>query len=210
MHKVRPKVKSFLRARRFYTTQDMILQYKTHILPIIECHTGAIFHASTSTLARLDRIQSSFLKALNLTPEEAFERYNLAPLCLRRDIAILGLLHKCTLNIVHPSLRRLFWGRYRPAFTTMGRRHNKPLHTHIEDLRLQPGLYQRSIFNMSNIYNLLPQAFVDVSTIQAFQSKLTAVARDKCRNGRPNWDSFLSARAYDFERIRGNPAFRLV
>ena len=109
-----------------------------------------------------------------------------------------------------PPLCRLFRGRYRPAFTFRARRHNRPLHTHIEGVRYLPGLYQRSLFNMANIYNMLPQAFVDMDSVAGLQSKLTAVVRDKCRQDRANWRSFLSAREYNWERIRDNQVFSLV
>ena len=160
--KVRPKIKNLLRMRAFYSVEDLVLQYKTHILPILECHNGAIFHAADSHLAVLDRLQHSFIHALGMTEATMFLEHNLAPLRLRRDIAILGLLHKCNLGQVHPLLCRLFRGRYRPNFTFRARRHNKPLHTHIEGVRYLPGLYQRSLFNMANIYNMLPQAFLDM------------------------------------------------
>ena len=57
-----------------------------------------IDHAAESKLDELDAIQHRFLRALDLSQENAFLRYNLAPLRLRRDIAVLGFLHRIQLG----------------------------------------------------------------------------------------------------------------
>ena len=81
----------------------MMLEYESHILSYVEHHTSAIYHASDSILAPLDKTQTTFVHGLCLTEEEVFLEYNLAPLSLRRDIAILGLLHKCALQDAHTT-----------------------------------------------------------------------------------------------------------
>ena len=55
---------------------------------------GAIFHSSTYLLVKFDRLQVSFLKEIGLSEEEAFLQYNVAPLGLRRNIGMLGLLER--------------------------------------------------------------------------------------------------------------------
>jgi len=47
--KVRPKLKSLLRTRAFYMTDDLVVQYKAHILTLMEVHTGAISTTTTTT-----------------------------------------------------------------------------------------------------------------------------------------------------------------
>ena len=64
--KIRPKLKSLLRTRAFYMRDDLIIQYKAHILSLLEVHTGAIFHAFDSLLQRLDKIQDEFLMHMGI------------------------------------------------------------------------------------------------------------------------------------------------
>ena len=66
------------------------------------CTNGAIFHASTSLFERLDSVQRGFLHELDISPDAAFDEYNFAPPNLRRDIGVLGLMHKRVLGIAHP------------------------------------------------------------------------------------------------------------
>ena len=57
---------------------------------------------------KLDNLQASFVHALDMTVEVAFLHHNFAPPTLRRDIGILGFLHKRVLNRCHTSVARLF------------------------------------------------------------------------------------------------------
>ena len=77
-------------------------------LPILESCSGAIYHALTTALAPIAALYSTFLHATDTTPLTAFTQYNLAPPTLRRDIAMLGLLHKVTLRLAHKDFARLF------------------------------------------------------------------------------------------------------
>ena len=54
----------------------------------------AIYQATNTLIEKLDSIQSSFLKRLGYTEEDAFKSFKIAPLCLRRDIAMLGFIQK--------------------------------------------------------------------------------------------------------------------
>ena len=126
--KCRPKVKAILRATRYYTTIDMVLQFKTHILPIAESATAAIYHASTSILSPVDQILYAFLRHLEISIEDSTLKYNLLPLETRRDIAMLGLLHKCVLGTAHPYLCQLFVCR-KQQITKYSTRFNVTLHS---------------------------------------------------------------------------------
>jgi len=86
----------------------MIAQYKTHIWGNTEYQNGAIFHAAASELAKLDRLQKHYVNALSITEESAFMSYNFAPPSLRRDIGILGFLHKRVLGKCHEAIRHMF------------------------------------------------------------------------------------------------------
>ena len=102
--KCRQKLKSILRTARFYNIREMVLQFKTHVLPIAESCTSAIYHASDSILHPLDMCYEDFIYHLGLDASSAIRDHNLAPFKVRRDIAVLGLLHKCVLGLAHPAL----------------------------------------------------------------------------------------------------------
>ena len=131
----RPKVNALLRTRGLYSQSQMFVQYKTHIWGFTEYQNGAILHACVSSLAKLDRLQSSFVHALNMTEEVAFLDHNFAPPTLRRDIGILGFLHKRVLNQCHPSVARLF-----PLLGSCPPYHNKQLDGHLETCIRRPDM----------------------------------------------------------------------
>ena len=89
---------------------------------------GGYFHASTTLLAKLDHAQNRFLRELGLTREQAFLQYNFASPSLRRNIGILGLLHKRVLGKWPPSFEVLLpW--YSQRFSEpRGRGHDKHFH----------------------------------------------------------------------------------
>ena len=101
--KTRPKVTALLRTKRFYSTRDMVHQFKTHVLCHLELNTGAFYHALDTVLEPLDRLQTHFLHEIGLSPEAALLEYNLLPLRSRRDISMLGLIYKCAHGRAHTS-----------------------------------------------------------------------------------------------------------
>ena len=72
IQRARPKCKSLLRTKPFYNTVDMILQFKTHILGILESNIGGIYHATSTVLGPLGRIATRFVHELNLEVDFAF------------------------------------------------------------------------------------------------------------------------------------------
>ena len=78
--KAAPKINGILASRRFYGEKYLI---KAHVLCLLEVSIGAIYHTAESHLDELDALQRRFIRELNLSDREAFERYNLAPLRLR-------------------------------------------------------------------------------------------------------------------------------
>ena len=194
--RARPKLYALLRSRQYYGTAELVLQFKSHILPILECGTAAIYHASDTILKQLDGIQAHFFRDLGLSENEAFTRFNLAPLCFRRDVAMLGLLHKCTLGIAHESLRTILpaapFQHQRSHQTRLASgRHNKQLLERCFDKHLD--MLKRSVFGLTRIYNLLPQFVVDAETLKSFQARLTKAAHLQCENDR-NWTCMYSQR----------------
>ena len=193
--KTRPKVKAILRTRPFYTVSGLIGQYKAHVLPILEGSIGAIFHVSSTQIRKVDAVQSSFLHGLELLASNAFLTYNLAPLRLRRDVAIMGLFFKISHGKAHPDFEELFPrdSRVRAWTTRMNeRRHDWQL-VDVCDGN-QSDLINRSIFGAVRVFNRLPAFLLEVDSVHAFQRLLTEKARHACRNDMPEWDRMYSNR----------------
>ena len=151
----------------------------------MEAHIGDIFHASTSILQQFDNSQRHFLEELGETESTAFLKYNFAPPSLRRNIAILGMIHKKVLGECHPSFDTLL-----PAMqSTEAGRHSKQIYAHWDNVEQHRALFNRSIFGMVDIYNNLSQPLVDCRTVSDFQSKLTKVAKVRCEASDPGWIS---------------------
>ena len=89
---------------RYYTTAELVLQFKTHIWGLIEIRMESYFQAASSLLQKIDDAHYRFVRELGSTAE-AFLEHRLAPPSLRRNIGILGLIHK-----------RVFLGKCHPCF----------------------------------------------------------------------------------------------
>ena len=192
--KIRPKVTAILRMRSHYSTSELISQFKTHVWGIMETQNGGIFHASDYLLHRLDCKQRHFLEELQISEADAFLNHNFAPPCLRRDIGVLGLLHKRVIGKCHPVFQKLFpfhadvFGSLRPN------EHDKQLYGHIIEVHYQHALHNRSIFGMVYVYNRLPQYVVDADNVCLFQRRLTVLARKACEDEEENWERLFSCR----------------
>ena len=69
--------------------------------------THAVYHASTTVLRDLDLLQERFLRQLDVSEVDAFLTYILAPLRLRRDVAMLGIIHRASMRQGPPALWQL-------------------------------------------------------------------------------------------------------
>ena len=195
--KASPKIKAILATRGYYLTDAMIQQYKAHVLCILEASAAAIYHASQSHLDSLDKLQTHFVEALGLTESEAFLRYNLAPPKLRRDIAVLGLLHRVQLGHVHADFQNLFPRQVHACTWTSRlsqRRHGKQF----AEMRGNSHYYNHSVFGATRVYNLLPSYAANAESVETFQSWLTKDARFQCQTGNPHWIRMYCCRARSF------------
>ena len=160
----------------------------------METHNGGIFHSSQYLLQKLDDVQTHFLKEIDVDMSVAFLDFNFAPPSLRRNIGILGLLHKRVLGLCHPIFQKLlpfFEDAYGYALPGV---HTKQLYGHMWEVENQRSLYSRSIFGMVHEYNKLPQNVVDSVSVSSFQTCLTAMARERCRAGDVKWMHVFSCR----------------
>ena len=139
-------------------------------------------HACDSALAKIETLQSNFVRDLGITREMAFLEYNLAPLSLRRDIGLLAFIHKRVLGECHMGVKSLL-----PFSGIADRWHSKQLETHIDSCIMRHTLYNRSLFGLVHVYNRLPEHLISTTSVKEFQTRLTQGARDRCSNWDANW-----------------------
>jgi hypothetical protein len=155
------KLRTLIRTRRYYNDADLIMLYKTHLLSYIEYRTAAIYHARRDVLSKLDEVQTRFLRDVGVSEVEALMEFNLAPLALRRDIAMLGMLHRAKLGLGPPQLRELF--------------KLKPGGYQIQDVYEDSGkspLIRRSAWGLVAVYNRLGSGAQSILKVSDFQGYL--------------------------------------
>ena len=163
------------------------------MLSYIEHRTAGVHFASTSVLKELDDVQVRFLHQLELSEESAFMNWNLAPLGVRRDIAMLGVIHRAAHQDGPPELWKFFRRDFRPT----ARASRRPRHSfqmvewpHGRNLDIA----RRSAFGMIRVYNLLPSDVVLNVDLKSFQRALTNLVRDRVEGGDSRWKVTLSCR----------------
>ena len=82
--------------------------YKAHALSYLEFRTPTIYHARREALSKLDTVQTRFLREAGVDEVAALMHFSLAPLRMRRDIAMLGVLHRAALGVGPPQLKEMF------------------------------------------------------------------------------------------------------
>ena len=187
--KAKPKARALLRCRRFYDVAEMLCLYKAHVRSQIEWCNSAIYHAARSLLARLDGIQTSFIGNLGLDVRNAFLDFQLAPLELRRDIGMLGTLWKIAHGTTHKLLRELF---LMCGFVLIS--HNLRFVDRCAGDQLEQ--FSRSLFGLVRVWNDLPVHIVEITSVKAFQSKLTQCARKACEDNAGGWASMYSTDSF--------------
>ena len=188
-----------MRSGRFLTGQQLIALYKSQLLGYIEYRTPAIYHANDSLLAPLNDIQTQILEAASMNPLEALMVANLAPLTARRDMAMLGAIHRSVLRR-GPVQFDAFFQR---SHVDVPGRHRLQLQEWQEgdctDYMLPgsaPAQYiARSVLGLVTIYNRLPAEIVDGSTtVKDFQSRLQHFMKQRACEGDERWGCIFSPR----------------
>ena len=106
---------------------------------------------------------------MGLSERGALEQFELAPLVTRRDIAMLGLVHRTQLGLGPPHFKRFcppaprtYRGRGRTRVLDNGRVQDARLPSFSEQTR-------RSGLGLAPVYNLLPFEAVNLPTVHVFQ-----------------------------------------
>ena len=200
------RLKSLLRCRRFYSVNQLVFLYKAQILSFIESRTPAIHHAAPSVLDIIDRVQRRFLREIDVSEFEGFRRFNLAPLPVRRDISMLGLLYRIAHGLAPSSLSALFPRQVSRHFATRGAKHDVSFVDYIGHGG-HTDYFRRSCFGLVTVWNMLPVDVARAKTVKICQRRL----QEACfiwasRNQEVDWSHFFSTQArtmplYLFQRL---------
>ena len=189
------RLRALLRTSRFYSVASLVRLYKCHILSFLEGATSAIYHAAPAILRQLDELQATFLDTVGLSSTDALLKHNLAPLQMRRDIAMLGVLYKVAHQTAPAPIQTLF--SLQPAtlerygFPCPGLKHKFQI---LDPVAFDhPVMIKRSIFGLIRIFNHLAEDTVAVRDVKLFQKALQLRAKAAARNGCPHWEDFYHA-----------------
>ena len=189
------KLKTILRSQRFFNDSEMVRLFKSKLLSYIEYRTPAIFHACDTHLRRIDSIQHKFLEDFGISDLDALFVFNLAPLAVRRQIAMLGVIHRSVLGLGPRQFDDFFKRKaITEKYPTRGasRRHNKQL-VDIRDGKFLE-VQRRSALGLVWVYNRLPEDIVDSKSVAGFQGKLQDLVKARAVCGCDDWASTLDQR----------------
>ena len=169
-----------------------------------EFRTAAIYHACCSCLEALDHIQDRLLEAAGMTSIEALNGCRLAPLSSRRDMALLGLIHRSVLGRGPGHFAEFF----RPDVTARSEASSRDVHrlqlveyseAHWTDFMYpnsrQADYIGHSMVGLVSIYNRLPAYTVEgSSSVSSFQAALQALLQSKANAGEAGWATTFSPR----------------
>ena len=179
-----------------------MLLYKAQLMSFIEYRTPAIYHACYSALESLDRVQSKRLEAAGMTELDALNHCHLAPLSTRRDIAILGLVHRnvlgkgpthfCKFFRADEKTREEGRGRHRMQLVEYSGGH----WSYFMYPNSRPADYvKHSMLGLTTVYNRLPRHVVEESSnVASFQTALQHMVLETANAGTHNWQTLFSPR----------------
>ena len=140
-------------------------------------------------------MQRSFLRHLEIDEKLAYLDFNLAPLKLRRDIGMLGVLFKICRGTAHEDFNMLF--PKAPSGPT--HEHNTRATYRRHDLQLvdycngtQQSQFQRSLFGLVKVWNALPTSFVNAKSVSTFQRMLTQASKQACSADHTGWQDMFA------------------
>jgi hypothetical protein len=191
------KLQALLRSNRFFNSRELVNLYKSHVLSFIEYRTSALYHASDKVLKSLDSIQNRMLRIVDATELDALMYFNLAPLSTRRDIAMLGMIHRAVIGKGPDQLRRFFYRNTQVNTCYIQTRRQESKHS-AELKEYRDGSHKeyisRSALGLVSVYNLLPENMLDIQDISVFQGALQDLVKGSASRGDGFWQKLLSPR----------------
>ena len=202
------KIRSLLRCQRHFDIAGTVSLFKGRVLPFIEHRTPAIYHAAETLIQRVDSIQRHFLEKLGITEFAALFEYGLAPLRVRRDIALLGLIHRTVLGGGVRHFDEFFYHSGAAPPVGNWEKHNHQLREYGDDESSNVLSYafghgrceaqkfvSRSALGLVRVYNHLPKSIVEGATsVSQFQSLLQDLVKQRAAAGHADWQNVLSPR----------------
>jgi len=120
----------------------------------------------------------------------------LAPLRARRDIALLGVVHRAVLGKWPAELREFLKVTaaepHRRGLRSSSRRHSRTLVDCCEGLTQDYCL--RSALSLPPVYNMLPGYIVSADSVSSFQNRLQKLLLHSAQSGVESWDLLFSTR----------------
>ena len=179
--------------KAFHTRRDQLHLFQAKIWSYLEYRTSVIYHCNYELLGDLDALQTNFLCSLRITREVAALQYNFLPLNTRRDIAMLGLLHRAKLGS-GPSHFGKFFKRQGDTRWLQNPFCNPP-YSFGPYNRVLP-IVKHSALGLIPVYNSLESATLDLRSVSEFQTALTEYIKSQIRIGLRTWDVSLSPRHF--------------
>ncbi len=142
----------------------------------------------------LDGLQTKFLERLGVSESDALLYFNLAPLSSRRDMAMLGLIHRTLLGRGPQQFKRFFFLEPFPHglnTRVASHCHSRRIHEYRQGRFLE--VVKRSALGLASVYNLLPEEVVSVDTVSGFQHLLQDMVKDTASRG-GSWVKLVSPR----------------
>ena len=152
-----------------------------------------MYHACTTELSTLDRVLSSFLRQVGISDLDALVSFRLAPLTCRRDMAMLGVIHRTILGQGPPEFSRYF--RLDPTQLRRSERlckHPRQIVASFPGKNLE--IFRRSILGLCRIYNMLPEHVAKCDSVEEFQHELQELLKQFAVGNHPCWQSLFSPR----------------
>ena len=123
---------------------------------------------------------------------DALTHFKLAPLSSRRDIAMLGVIHRAVLGEGPPLLRVFFkLDKHQSRSSVRHIRHSQQVSCNFGS---PLDMFRRSVLGLSRVYNLLPSRIVLLQKVRAFQGALQQLLIEQAVADRPHWQELLSPR----------------
>ena len=134
----------------------------------------------------LDDVQNKILSMAGMSKLEALNDQRLALIVVRRDIAMLGLIHRTVLGRGPVQFRTVFRVDVSARMEGRGKRGLQllPLPDHYSDFllpRSSPANYiEHSAHGLIKVYNLLPASIVELSScVPSFQKALQKLVQNR-------------------------------
>ena len=194
VHEASWRLRALLRTHRYHTDAELLMLFKAHVLSYLEYTTPAIFHATETVLMPLNRVLRSFLRNISISVESAFLDFNMMPLESRRDVSMLGVIHRSVLGLGPKHFKD--WFVIQPILHRRSQRLARNTICPIAEVPSASNLRigRHSIFGMIRIYNQLPNSVVTIRSVSGFQRALADIMRNCAKSGAIGWPHLYSTR----------------